>query len=420
MPSRDPRPPSETDESHEGPEATEPADAHPWRMIVLLTLLTIGLGMLASLVLVPLVIHYHGWYAPQDSWPSLLAAQYVSAGALGYVYSSSVFYVVTPLLALILAPVTLIGDHFNLTYNWPYQIPHPSIWLLYGPYGFTLCASAFWAVRKLAYQIGLGARAALIQWGTLVMAVIPMAVLYGHFEDVLALACVMLGVTLVFRDKWPQAALAFGFAIAFKQWALMGLPLLIALAPREQRVRIAVRSLLIPAAFVALPLIRDWHHATEALLSAKSYPHGIQHSALWLPHPERIVVGTPGRAVALVFAVALAWWLRDRDEMPLILAAFGVVFLSRLLFEPRVLFYYLGPGLMFLWLHERLTTGHWWRVPAAGCLFMAYFHLHLRPVLWWPAAFAFIAILMWPAARDVIRRTTAPEPTEEAEPLLAA
>ena len=417
MPSRDPRPASETDDS---PPEQSAGDAHPWRLVVLLTMLTIGIGMLVSLWLMPLALHYHGWYAPQDSWPSLLAAQYVSAGALGYVYSSSVFYVVTPLLALILAPVTLIGDHFNLTYNWPYQIPHPTIWLVYGPYGFALCAPIFWTARKLAYQIGLGARAALIQWGTLVMAVIPMAVLYGHFEDVLALACVMLGVTLAFRDKWPQAALAFGFAIAFKQWALMGLPLLIAVAPRDQRVRITVRSLIVPAALVALPLIKDFSHAKEALLGAKSYPHGIQHSALWLAHPGQIVVGTPGRTVALVAAVVLAWWLRDRDELPLIIGAFGVVFLSRLLFEPRILFYYLGPGLMFLWLHERLTTGRWWRVPAAGCLFMAYFHLHLRPVLWWPAAFVFIAILIWPAARDVLRRTTAPEPEADAEPLLAA
>jgi hypothetical protein len=418
MPSRDPRPAPETDDA---PQEDPAGDPHPWRLVVLLTLLTIGLGMVVSLWLMPLVLHYHGWEAPEDAWPSLVAARYVSWGALGYVYSSNVFYVVTPLLALLLAPVALVGDLFpKLVYNWPYQIPHPWIWLVYGPYGFALCAPIFWTARKLAYQVGLEARAALIQWGTLVMAVIPMAVLYGHFEDVLALACVMLAMTLVFREKWPQAALAFGFAIAFKQWALLGLPLLVAIAPRDQRVRMAVRSLIVPAALVVLPLVQDWHDASRALFAAKSYPHGIEHSALWLRDPGAIVAGTPGRSVALVFAVVLAWWLRDRDELPLILGAFGVVFLSRLLFEPRILFYYLGPGLMFLWLHERLTTGHWWRVPAAGCLFMAYFHLHLRPVLWWPAAFVFIGILIWPAARDVLRRTTSPEPETEAAPLLAA
>jgi hypothetical protein len=417
MPSRDPRPDPEADETL---PATAPADAHPWRMTVLLTLLTIGLGMLASLVLVPLVTHYHGWSAPEDSWPSLLAANSVSVGAIGFVYTSTPFYVATPLLAVILAPAALIANRLNLTIDFPFQIPHPTAWLVYGPYAFALCAGLFWAARRLAFQVGLGARAALVQWGSLVMAAIPMAVLYGHFEDALALACAMLGVTLLLRDRWLEAALAFGFAVAFKQWALMGLPLLVAIAPKDKRVGMTVRALIVPAVLVALPLIQDWSHASQALFAAKSYPHGIEHSALWLRHPGSIVAGTPGRAVALVFAVLLGWWLRDRKEMTLILAAFGVVFLSRLLFEPRVLFYYLGPGLMFLWLHERMTTGHWWRVPVAGCLFMAYFHLHLRPVLWWPAAFVFIAFLVWPAARDVVRRTGPSEPATEAEPLLAA
>ena len=59
-------------------------DPHPWRLAVLLGFLTIGLGMLASQVLVPLVVGYHGWVAPEDAWPSILAAQYVSNGAFAY------------------------------------------------------------------------------------------------------------------------------------------------------------------------------------------------------------------------------------------------------------------------------------------------------------------------------------------------
>jgi hypothetical protein len=101
--------------------------------------------------------------------------------------------------------------------------------------------------------------------------------------------------------------------------------------------------------------------------------------------------------------------MRDRrEDVPLIMAAFGLVLLSRMVFEPRVLFYYLGPGLMFLLLHERLTTGHWWRTSAAGCLLMAYFHLHIAPLAWWPAAFVALAVVAWPAARDVARRSCEP------------
>jgi hypothetical protein len=113
--------------------------------------------------------------------------------------------------------------------------------------------------------------------------------------------------------------------------------------------------------------------------------------------------------------------MRDRrEDVPLIMAAFGLVLLSRLVFEPRVLFYYLGPGLMFLLLHERLSTGHWWRTSAAGCLLMAYFHLHLPPIAWWPAAFAALAFIAWPAARDVIRRSCEPRAAKKKAALVAA
>src|SRR5207245_2241928 len=178
-------------------------DPHPWRLAVLLGLLTIGLGMLASQVLVPLVGGYHGWVAPEDAWPSILAAQYVSNGAFGYVYCSSPFYVVTPLLALVLSPVALIADRLGLIYNYPFQIPHPTAWLVYGPYGMALCFPLYVATRRLAVQIGLAAQAAIVQWASLILAAIPMAVLYGHFEDALSLAAVVFGVVLFLQGRHP-------------------------------------------------------------------------------------------------------------------------------------------------------------------------------------------------------------------------
>src|SRR5204863_9402012 len=117
--------------------------------------------------------------------------------------------------------------------------------------------------------------AAIARWAVLLLAAIPMAVLYGHFEDALCLAALMFAVVLLLQERFRPAAIALGVAVACKQSALLGLPLLIALAPKEQRMGMVVRSLAIPAVFVALPLIRDWHNATAALFAAKSYPHPI-------------------------------------------------------------------------------------------------------------------------------------------------
>jgi hypothetical protein len=396
-------------------------DPHPWRLALLLTLLTIGLGMLSSMVLVPLVTGFHGWQPPDDAWTGILAGQYVSNGAIGFVYSSSPFYVISPLLAVLLAPATFTADQLKLVYDVPFPVPHPTAWLLFGPYAMALCFAVYVAARRLARQVGLAAQAAIVQWAALILAVIPMVILYGHVEDALGLAALMFAVVLLLEERYRPAAIALGLAIACKQTALLALPLVIALAPKEQRVGMAVRSLAIPAALVALPLIRDWHTATSQLFAAKSYPHALSHTALWIAHPDQIVAGTPGRLVALLFAGALGWWMRDRrEDVPLILAALGLVLLSRLVFEPRVVLYYLGPGLLFLLLHERLTTGHWWRTSAAGCLLMAYFHLHLAPVVWWPAAFAALAVIAWPAARDVIRRSSEPRAKRRKTALVAA
>ena len=133
--------------------------------------------------------------------PSILASQYVSNGAFGFVYSPTPFYVISPLLAVLMAPTTLLADHLHLLYDYPYQIQHPTVWLIAGPYGMALCFPLYVAARKLAYQIGLAAQAAIVQWASLILAAIPMAVLYGHFEDALCLAAVMFAVVLLLQER---------------------------------------------------------------------------------------------------------------------------------------------------------------------------------------------------------------------------
>jgi hypothetical protein len=400
-------------------DRTDEPDRHPWRAAVLLGVVTIALGMLSSLVIVPAIHGYHGWMAPDDAWISILSARDISSGAFGFIYSSTGLFVAGPLLPMVLAPVSGVGDAFRLTYNYPYQIEHPSMWLLYGPYAFALCIPFFFAVRRLAFQLGLGARAAVLQWWTLVLVVVPLAVISGHFEDVLALTFVLLSVRGLLRGERVSAALLFGVAIAFQPWAVLGLPVFLAVVPAGYRARNLVRVLTIPGLLVAVPLLVDRHAAAAALFRPAADPISLSHAALWVANRTVPVVATPARAGAFLLAVAVARWMWNRTPDPrLLLAALGVVFLARIFFEPYAAVYQLAPGLAFLLLHERLTTGRWVRTGAIGVVLTAFFFLHLAPPLWWPGAVVLTIPLVWPAVRDVVRRPAAV--VAEAEPLPAA
>ena len=354
-----------------------------------------------------------------NAWISILSARDISSGAFGFIYSSTGLFVAGPLLPLVLAPVSGVGDAFRLTYDYPYQIQHPSIWLLYGPYAFALCIPFFYAVRRLAFQLGLGARAAVLQWSTLVLVVIPLAVVSGHFEDVLALTFVLLSVRRLLRGERVPAALLFGVAVAFQPWALLGLPVFLAVVPAGHRARNLVRALMIPGLLVAVPLLVDRHAAAVALFGASAYPISLSHAALWVADRTAAVLATPARAGAFLLAIVVARWMWNRTPDPrLVLAALGVVFLARIFFEPYAAVYQIAPGLTFLLMHERLTTGRWVRTGAIGVLFTAFFFWHLAPPLWWPGAVVITIPLVWPAVRDLVRRPAAV--VEEAEPVPAA
>jgi hypothetical protein len=379
-------------------------DVHMWRATLVFGLVTILAGMGYPLVVGPLFEHSGGWWINPDSWVPLRAASYVANGALGYIYESTNIFVTTPLLPFLLVPVVFMEQHFGLVEGYPMPIPHPSVWLVYGPYALALCAVVFYAARSLADQLEIDRRGVGLFMGVLVLVVVPAAVVWAHFEDVLTLAFVMFALRAMLRGRSLRAALLFGVAIAFKQWALLGVPLLIAATPAEERGRALVRSLALPALLVAFPLAVDWAHASAALIWTRSYPQ-LGHRALWVSPSVRIMVGNPSRLGTFVIAGAVAWWLRGRTEARLLLAGFGLVFLARLLFEPVLFSYYLCPALGLLLLHERVTEGRYRRTLLVGICLLLWFAVHPPILLWWAVAVALGALVSASAASDLFKRT---------------
>jgi hypothetical protein len=203
------------------------------------------------------------------------------------------------------------------------------------------------------------------------------------------------------RGRDVGAAVIIGVAIAFKQWALLGLPLVVAAAPEGRRLRTLAAGLAVPAAAFGVPLLLDWKWAAPSILSAKAFPI-TGHAALWEGGAVQSTVGTPFRALSVLSAVAVGWRLRGRVDAQTLMAGFAAVLVIRLAFEPVIFAYYLCPALAFLLLHEQVRTGRITRTFLFGLAALLLHPFHLHPVVWWAAEVALLAPIAAPALSDAL------------------
>jgi hypothetical protein len=373
--------------------------------------------MAYTMVVIPAIKGWHAkWWVVGEVWPPMMAARYVANGAFPYLYEADRFFVATPLGAIVLAPVAALGQAFHLSDNYRFVVPRPTLWLVYDPYALGLGGVLFlYAARTLALRVWLLCRPSEgrtpgLLWTQIALfglVLFPAAVVFGHFEDVLTLAFLLLGIRALLDERWARGALLFGAAIAFKQWALLGLPLAVALAPRNQRWRSLRAGLVLPAALVAIPLAADWAHASVALFRPQSFTE-LGQAALWIHRSTNPTVGTPFRMGGVLAAVGIAFLIRGRSEPPVVLAAFALAFLVRLAFEPVLFAYYLSPPLALFFLHERARGGSGLRTLVLGAGWMAFFLLHGNPVLWWVVSVGLAALVARAAVGDVWRAARSP------------
>lgn len=410
---------AERPEPADGADATGPieqagpvghVDRHPFRAAAGLTLLLIAAGLLYSLWMMPAVTGAHRWWVLQDAWPPMLAARYASSGALGYLYAADRWFVGMPLGPIVLMPASLAGDALRLTDSYRFRVAHPSMWVLYEPYALALCGMVLVAGRSLMQAVWV--RAGLFvkgtrpnhlwtQVGMAALVVVPAAIVSGHFETVWALACVLAAIRLALADRWRGAALWLGVAIGFDLWAALGVPLLVAIAPREERPRVLVRSLGVPAALLALPFAVDPSDTSRALLHPLSFPT-TGHALPWIRRTSQPIGWGFGRALAFVPAAVLAWWVRGRREPRVVLAAFALIFLMRPLFEAVTFAFDLCPAFALLFLYERSRGRLGIPTVVLGSGLMASYLLHPDPLFWWATVLSVTTFIAWPAGREML------------------
>lgn len=387
-----------------------------WRDPLLLGLLVVAAGMAYTVWFFPVVLGWPGWWLNGEVWIPVDAAGYVASGAYPYLYEAHPGWIAGPLLPVVLAPVALLQDAFHLTSNGDFNVPHPTLWLVYGPLGLATSIPLLHAVRSLAAGVRSPGRhgdrgLAVLQWAVLPLVLAPAAIVFGHFEDVLALAFLVLATRDAPRGGL-RGALYLGIAIAFKQWAVLGLPILFVAVSPERRARWVAGAVAVPAVLMGIPLVADWPHAAKALFSGSAFPM-LGHPALWVGATGEALTAAPYRLVILAGAVGLARKVRGRMDAPVVLAALGLVFLVRLVLEPVVFGYYPCPALAFLLLHEYATTGRVRRTLALGTAMLLLFPFHPNPVLWWTAEAALGVALAVPAVREVRGQSKASRPVSD-------
>jgi hypothetical protein len=360
----------------------------------------IGFGVLAmiySLYLAGYLYHTKAWTQPVDIWLAVDAGRYVWNGALGHVYEGTQAYAL-PLSFIVMAPISGLVDHFGLVEGSPFAVPHPSAWLLVGPYSLIFGIFLLNAVRRMAWDLGLRSRLWAVQLLAVVVVLVP-CFEWGHFEDVIALTFVLHAARRMMAGDQIRAALLLSVAISSKQWALPLIPFVVFSAPRGRRLKSLVAACALPGALVLLVLGSDWSDASKALFSPANLVGRTQgHAAFyesWLGSKTSQV----SRTVGLLIASALAWRFRRARDTAGILVSMAAVLGLRPLFEAISYSYYFSPGLLLAGCVGLAVTGKvsWrdWICPVAAILWATPRSNSSSSTWWWVGEAILLAITAW-------------------------
>jgi hypothetical protein len=392
-----------------------------WRVrflgVVAPALAGVGWLMFKSTLLLPRFLGVHAWVFSRDLFVPLPAAKYASHGAIFQMYEPSaggtIGYPYTPGLPLLLSPLGWLGDRFALTDNLKYAVPRPGMFLLVAP------AVVLLAIVPLLSSVGAALRGYLepgriiaVQWAV-TFATAAVTVVYLHPEDAIACAGLVGSASAVSKGQWRRAGVLAAVAILFKQWAAIPAVVLVAAVPRRDRLMFAFYTYALPA-LLMLPFFLATFSATSDAMTGAQATLSVGHQQLWTSAAFRsdLVSATPLRFLWLLCALGIAWTLRNRTELPVLLAAIGLVMLARLLCEPTIFAYYLGPAFALGIICAALS-----RQPIALRTFCALavqlwcgFH-HVPEAMWWAvlgAGTAYICAPLFTVLRSQIVVPPAP------------
>jgi hypothetical protein len=187
--------------------------------------------------------------------------------------------------------------------------------------------------------------------------IVLMTMLIGHPEEILGAVLCVAGVALAVRGKAGWAGILIGLAVANKTWALVAVPVALAVMPSERRRAALVMAGAAAAVLVPVMALRGnglSAAATGTGIGTMFYPHQL----LWWFGPHSWVAQHARWIIILAAAACAGLWSasphanRSRGSMPDALLLLALVLLLRAALDPWDNLYYHLPFIFALMAYE--------------------------------------------------------------------
>ena len=388
-----------------------------------------ALGMAYTFGWNPIVHHSPSWTDANDEWGIFLGAHLVGWGYLGGIYNTGTGIVTFPGIAVILAPAAILSDWLHLTSSiGQFDLPRPTSLLLIEPLELLLAGSVIVAADALADGLGAprGRRYGLV--AVVGVLAFPVATVWGHAEDALALTFALYAMVAVLRANWRSAGWLFGCAIVVQPLVALTFPLFLATSPRGAKLLFVARSAVLSAFLVGVAWLGNPSGAYRALVQQPTPPSmnhptpwialapkvagttvsgigtaarvaagtGVVHTATALHRSVGAVSGGSGRSIYLALALLLGVyvWRRPQDPVRLLWLA-GLVLAARCFFEAVMTPYYLAPPLFLLLVLAARTDVRRFAGSVAVALGISWFaYWHFAPWVWWPPVVVGLLVIL--------------------------
>jgi hypothetical protein len=328
-----------------------PHSVRVWALGVILPALAgVAFVLGKSMLLSPHIANVHAWIYSRDLFIPLPAAKYVAHGAVFQMYepaagASGIGYPYTPALPIVLSPIGWIADRFALLDNLKYPVARPSLFPLFGTVVALLGIIPLMVCVGNALRPHLrAARVLAVQWAVALSTGV-VTVMYMHPEDAIACAGLIASAHAATTGRARRAGVLLAIAILFKQWAVIPALVIIAVVSQRERLVTAFYALAVPV-LLMLPFVAAAPHATISALTGAEASLHIGHRQVWtsaLFGSSTYGSATPLRLLWLAAALGIAWYVRNRPDLTVVFGAIGLVMLARLVCEPTIFAYYLGP-----------------------------------------------------------------------------
>ena len=382
---------------------------------LIVTALVVTSGMAFSFLWLRLtqVGLYHGfWITPGDIWVSYRTAHWVGWGAYGSLYSGGPGYHTFPGLAIVLTPLAMLTHALGLSECYPYAIPHPTAWLVLGPFELLLGCCSLFALDALAERLGVAASRRSLLCVVQGILLWPTIALFGHPEDAVALALSVYAIISVLDRRWARAGWLFAAAIAFQPLVLLILPVAASRARLRQSAQLAFRALSVPVALLVVPFLSNWHDTWTSVVEQPT-ELAFAHVTPWTALAPRVAAGVvscgPTRLIALLGSGLLGWLAARWQVNDVWIVWFAALCLGlRFVTESALEGYYIWPALaLFLVVASTHSLTRLFRAGLVAVVLTVATSIHFGTWwIWWGVAVTGLAFVMLGSVPYTERRAT--------------